>query len=65
MNLDEVDVDACVAAIEDGGEHIWGIAANFMAKSCGDNAPREIMSRTLAGPLSLRLTSLGLRFSPL
>ena len=47
-NLDDVDVDACVAAIEDGGEAIWGIAANI-AKSCaGDNDPREILNRALA-----------------
>ena len=43
-----MDVDACVAAIEDGGEAIWGIAANI-AKSCaGDNDPREILNRALA-----------------
>ena len=48
VNLDEVDVDACVAAIEDGGELIWGIAANLSARACGDNDPREIMGRTLA-----------------
>ena len=48
VNLDEVDVDACVAAIHDGGEHIWGIAANLSARACGDNDPREIMARTLA-----------------
>lgn len=46
-NLDDVDVDACVAAIEDDGEAIWGIAANI-AKSCaGDNDPREILNRAL------------------
>ena len=46
-NLDEIDVDACVAAIaEDDGEHIWGVAANL--SSTGDNDPREVMRRTLA-----------------
>ena len=45
-NLDEIDVDACVEAIEsDGGEHIWGIAANLA--STGRNDPREVMRRTL------------------
>ena len=48
VNLDEVDVDACVAAIGEGGEHIWGVAANLTAKACGDNDPREIMRRTVA-----------------
>lgn len=45
-NLDEIDVDACVEAVEsDGGEHIWGIAANLA--STGRNDPREVMRRTL------------------
>ena len=46
--LDEVDVDACVAAIEEGGDLIWGVAANLTARACGDNDPREVMRRTLA-----------------
>ena len=45
-NLDEIDVDACVETIEsDGGEHIWGIAANLA--STGRNDPREVMRRTM------------------
>ena len=47
-NLDDVDVDACVAAIEDGGEAIWGIAANIAKTCAGDNDPREILNRALA-----------------
>ncbi len=47
VNLNEVDVDACVATIEEGGEHIWGVAANLTEKACGDNDPREVMRRTL------------------
>ena len=47
VNLHEVDVEACVATIEEGGEHIWGVAANLTAKACGDNDPREVMRRTL------------------
>ena len=27
-DLDDVDVDACVAAIEAGGDAIWGVAVN-------------------------------------
>lgn len=46
--LDEVDVDACVAAIEEGGDLIWGVAANLTDRACGDNDPKEIMRRTLA-----------------
>ena len=46
-NLEEIDVDACVAVIaEDGGEYIWGVAANLA--STGENDPREVMRRTLA-----------------
>ncbi len=47
INLQEVDVEACVATIEEGGEHIWGVAANLTARACGDNDPREVMRRTL------------------
>ena len=48
IHLDQVDVDACVAVIEqDGGEHIWGVAANLTEKACGDNDPREVMRRVL------------------
>ena len=39
-------MDASVAAIEDGGELIWGIAAN--PGTCCDNDPWEFMTRTLA-----------------
>ncbi len=47
-NLDDVDVDACVGAIEDGGKAIWGIAVNISASCCGDTAPHEVMRRALA-----------------
>lgn len=64
-NLDDVDVDACVAAIEDGGEAIWGIASNI-AKSCaGDNDPREILNRALeAGNQTNRPLLFGTRREP-
>ena len=46
-HMEDVDVEACVAAIEDGGDLIWGIAVNTSLGSCGDLEPREIMSRGL------------------
>ena len=46
-DLDDVDVDACVAAIEEGGDAIWGIAVNISAIACGESDPEEIMSRAL------------------
>jgi len=48
IHLDQVDVDACVAVIEeDSDTHIWGVAANLTDRACGDNDPREIMRRVL------------------
>jgi dihydroorotase len=46
-DMDDVDVDACVGAIEDGGGAIWGIAVNISAIACGENDPEEIMNRAL------------------
>ncbi len=46
-NLDWIDVDACVAAIEDGGELIWGIAVNVSEIACGTTDPRQVMKRAL------------------
>jgi dihydroorotase len=46
--MSDVDVDACAAAIEDGGEHIWGIAVNISGAGTGPNDPKEIMRRALA-----------------
>lgn len=50
--LEDVDVGACVAAIEDSasqeaGELIWGIAINVGRICCGRNNPREVMRRAL------------------
>ena len=45
--LEDADVDACVAAIEDGGDLIWGIAVNTSPAACGDLDPREILARAL------------------
>ena len=36
-DVNDIDVEACVAAIVDGGELIWGIAVNISAIACGDN----------------------------
>ena len=47
-NLADMDVDACVAAIETRGESIWGIAVNLSQASCANTDPREVMSRTSA-----------------
>src|SRR6476620_8312711 len=38
----DADVDACVAAIADGREAIWGIAVNVAASGCGPTDPRLI-----------------------
>ena len=45
---DDADVDACVAAIRDGGDAIWGIAANVSAICCGATDPRLMARRALA-----------------
>ena len=64
-NLDDVDVDACVAAIRDGGERIWGIAINTAASACGDNDPREILRRALdAAETTARPLLYGVRMEP-
>jgi dihydroorotase len=46
--LSDVDVDACVRAIEENEDDIWGIAMNTAPVCCGDNDPDEIFSRGLA-----------------
>lgn len=46
--LEDADVDACVAAIEEGGDAIWGIAVNTSPAACGDLDPREILARALS-----------------
>ena len=46
-NLDDVDVEACVAAVEDGGDLIWGVAANISELVSGATDPRELMRRAL------------------
>ena len=41
-DLANADVDACVRAIEDGGDLIWGISVYPTPLLCGDNDPREV-----------------------
>ncbi len=47
-NLDDADVDACVAAIERGGEHIPAVACNIDRNDAGDTDPRELIRRAVA-----------------
>lgn len=46
-DLAEANVDACVAAVEGGGEAIWGIAVNTSLPTCGRSDPREVLRRGL------------------
>ncbi len=45
--VDDLDVEACVAAIQDGGDLIWGIAVNVSNIACGDTDPREVLRLSL------------------
>ena len=45
---DDLDVDAAVAAIIDGGDDIWGVSVNTSLASCGTGDPGLIFSRALA-----------------
>ena len=47
-NLDDLDVDACVAAIENGGEDVWGVSVNASVAACGRADPREVVGRAIA-----------------
>ena len=47
MNLEELDVEACISVIEKDDEYIWGLASNLSRFACGDNDPREVMRRVL------------------
>ena len=46
-NVEDLDVDAGVAAIEDGGELIWGLSVNASVNACGDSDPRVVVQRTM------------------
>ena len=43
QQADDVDVDACVAAIEAGGAHIWGISVNLSTAGCVGLDPRDVL----------------------
>ncbi len=61
-DLAEADVDACVNAIRDGGELIWGIAINVAKAVCGDTDPREMLRRAIqAGEATDRPLLVGTR----
>lgn len=47
-DLEDADVDACVAAAERGRDHVWGIAVNASRHACGHSDPREVLRRGLA-----------------
>lgn len=46
--LEDVDVEACIGAIEEEGEGIWGISVSTSISFCGTIDPDEIFSRGLA-----------------
>lgn len=46
-DLDDVAVEPCVRAIEEGGELIWGIAVNASTNACGSTDPREVVRRAM------------------
>lgn len=46
-NVDDINVSACVAAVEDGADLIWGIAVNVSKYDCAKTDPREVMRRAL------------------
>ena len=46
-NVDDLDVDAGVAAIEDGGDLIWGLSVNASQAASGDADPRVVVRRTI------------------
>jgi dihydroorotase len=46
-DLEDADAGACVRAVEEGGDAIWGIAVNTSVPSCGTSDPREVLRRAL------------------
>src|SRR5205814_8237671 len=47
-DLEHIDVEACVRAIEqDADRLIWGIAVNVSHHACGATDPREVLRRAL------------------
>lgn len=61
-DLAEADVGACVNAIRDGGDLIWGVAINVAEAVCGDCDPREMLCRAIeAGEATDRPLLVGTR----
>ncbi len=46
-NIEDLDVNAAVAAIEDGGDLIWGVSVNASVSACGAADPKVVMQRTM------------------
>jgi dihydroorotase len=46
-NIDDLDVDATVAAIDDAGDHIWGVSVNVSQAASGKADPRMVLARTV------------------
>ena len=46
-HANDIDVDACVSAIEDGADSIWGIALNVSEVACGGTDPRSVLNQAL------------------
>lgn len=46
-NIDDIDVNAASAAVENGGNLIWGLSINVSVNACGNSDPRFVMSRVL------------------
>lgn len=44
---DDVDVGACVAALAEGGDDLWGISVNVSRFSSGTTDPRWVVARAL------------------
>lgn len=47
-DLEDVDVEACIGAIEEEREGIWGISVSTSISFCGKTDPDEVFSRGLA-----------------
>lgn len=46
-DIDDLDVNAAVGAIKDGGDLIWGISVNVSVNACGESDPRIVMRRAI------------------
>ena len=45
--LENINVDACIKAVREGGDSIWCIAINAMVQVTGPSDPREVLRKTL------------------